>query len=233
MAWVTPRRGRAIRNCVIGDGVDRLHVIVFFSSQESATVSLISSRASRAEQRGTARRSRALACAALTLGMLGAVSGCGMNVQTNEPYTPSEGVNFDVGDQADPSTVVHVRNLMILSRTPGEGIVSASMVTGGSDALTSLTGTATKPDGSTGAAFTAGLATPVPLNPNQLVVLTARPLLTVQSADLAAGLSASVTLEFQKAGQITVRTTVVDATQPAYATISPAPSASTSPTPGA
>lgn len=170
-----------------------------------------------------------MACVALTLGLLGAASGCGMKVQTNEPYTPAEGVNFDVGNSADPTTVVHVRNLMILSRTAGQGIVSASLVTGGSDALTGLTGTAVKPDGSNGAAFTASLTTPVTLNPNQLVVLTNGPLLTVTSADLAAGLDASVTLEFQKAGQITVRTTVVDASQPAYATISPSPSPAASP----
>ena len=51
----------------------------------------------------------------------------------HQPYTPAEGINVDVGDPGDPKTVVHVRNLLIVSKAPGEGIVSASLVTDGRD----------------------------------------------------------------------------------------------------
>ena len=40
-------------------------------------------------------------------------TACGMNQQTLRPYTPAEGISFDVGGAKG----VKVRNLMILSRT--------------------------------------------------------------------------------------------------------------------
>ena len=42
----------------------------------------------------------------------------GWTSRRNQPYTPAEGVNFDVGNPSDPKTVVHVRNLLIISKAP-------------------------------------------------------------------------------------------------------------------
>jgi hypothetical protein len=61
-----------------------------------------------------------------------------------------------------------------------------------------------------------------------MVVLTDRPLITVKSADLQAGLVARLVFQFSKAGEVTTTAPVVNADQPAYATISPSPSPSPS-----
>lgn len=174
------------------------------------------------------RAARALAAVLGIVGLL-LVSGCGKGAQTLRPYTPAEGVNFDVGTDAD-AAVVHVRNLLIISREEGSGILSASIVTTTTDSLTAISGRAIKSDGSPGAPFTATLPTPIALNPNAQVVLTARtPLLTVTSADLAPGLTADVTMEFAKAGSQTVQVTVVDGNVPPYESISPSASGSATP----
>ena len=62
------------------------------------------------------------------------VGACGTDAQTLRPYTPAEGVNVDVGDPSDAQSVVHVRNLLIISKAPGSGVLSASLVTDGRDA---------------------------------------------------------------------------------------------------
>jgi hypothetical protein len=157
----------------------------------------------------------------LSLGLLLSGSACGMNVQTLNPYTPAEGVNFDVGS-------IHLRNVMVLSRTPGEGYLSASLVSDDPDALLSVTGVAMKADGSEGAPLTVTLPNPVSLGNNTMVVLTDRPLVTVKSADLQAGLVAKLVFQFSKAGEVTTNAPVVDASQPAYATITPSASPSPS-----
>jgi hypothetical protein len=179
----------------------------------------------RSTGRATSRRSRPLLAVLLSLGLALSTASCGMNVQTNNPYTPAEGVNFDVGS-------VHIRNVMILSRTAGEGFLSASMVSAESDTLTQVTGTAIKSDGSPGSALTITLPQPVTVGGNKLVVLTDRqPLITVKSADLQSGLVARLVLTFSTAGEVTTTAPVVDANQQAYRTITPSPSAPASPTP--
>ena len=55
------------------------------------------------------------------------------------------------------SKLVHVRNLLIISKGPGQGIVSATLVTDDRDELTAVTGVPIKIDGSDGAPFTATL----------------------------------------------------------------------------
>jgi hypothetical protein len=142
-----------------------------------------------------------------------------MNMQTLNPYTPAEGVNFDVGS-------VHVRNVMILSRTPGEGFLSASMISNDRDALLSVSGTAIKADGTDGAPLTVTLPDPVAVGSNSMVVLTDRPLITVKSPDLEEGLVARLVFRFSTAGEVTTTAPVVDADQPAYATITPSPTPS-------
>lgn len=155
----------------------------------------------------------------LALGLLLSTSACGMQVQTNKPYTPAEGVNLDVGS-------VHVRNLMILSRADGAGFLSASLTSSDVDALTLVSGTPIKVDGSDGAAFTATLPDPVALGNGVLVVLTNRPFITITSADLKPGLTAKLVLQFSNAGEADVTVPVVDAAQPDYATLTPSPSSS-------
>ena len=171
--------------------------------------------------------------AVLVLGLL-LLSACGFGVQTTRPYTPAEGVNFDVGDENVPDSVVHVRNLLIISRAPGSGIVSASMSAVGSDTLVGISVQPFRNDGAQGAPAPAQLPGGVPLAPDVLQVLTNQsPLLTVSSPDLQAGLDADVTLRFAKAGSYTTRVPVVDGNQAPYTSISPAaPAAGTaSPSP--
>ena len=186
-------------------------------------------RASRLRPARPGRVRAALAAAALVAVLPAAA--CGTNAQTLRPYTPAEGVNFDVGDLAVPDSVIHVRNLLVISRGPGQGIISASLVTSGRDSLTGVSGVPYKADSSKGTPFTATMSAPVPLESDAQVVLTTLdPLITVSGASgLAAGLDADVTLTFGKAGSVTTRTTVVDGNLSPYTEITPGSSPSASP----
>ena len=164
---------------------------------------------------------RSLVATLLGAALLVLVSACGMNAQTMQPYTPAEGVNANVGPTGD---WVQVRNLMILSRGDGTGIVSASLIAAERDALTAMSGHPYKTDGTEGAPFTVTLPNPVGLTPGTLVVLTDRELIEVASPDLVVGGDAELTLTFSTVGELTLRVPVVDADQPAYATITPSPS---------
>jgi hypothetical protein len=158
--------------------------------------------------------------------VLAVAAACGMDAQTLRPYTPGEGVNVDVGNPSDAKAVVHVRNLLIVSKAAGEGIVSASLVTSGRDQLTGISGVPIKADGTEGAPFTATIPSTVSLANQLLVVLTDGTPITVKSPDIAPGLSATLTLTFQSAGQVTVKVPVADGNEPQYATITPAPTPS-------
>lgn len=186
-------------------------------------------RATRARRPRSRDGVNVLAALFLVLGLLLVGTACGRNAQTLRPYTPGEGVNADVGDPADPTMVVHVRNLVVIAKEGGQGVLSASMVTGGQDSLVGVSGNAVKGDGSQGAPLNATLSTPVALAPSTLVVLASDPatVITVRSADLAPGLVAVVTLQFEKAGEVTLRAPVVDGAEAQYASIAPsaAPSA--------
>ena len=121
------------------------------------------------------------------------------------------------------SSLVHVRNLLIIGKAPGQGVVSASLVTDDRDELTAFTGVPIKLDGSNGAPFTATLPQTVSFGNGAQIVLTDRPLITVTSPDLVSGGSASATLQFKNAGEVTLLIPVVDGSEPQYATISPSP----------
>jgi hypothetical protein len=162
----------------------------------------------------------------LTVGLLLGTAACGHDAQTLRPYTPSEGVNFDVGG-TDPKTVVHVRGLLIISKTRGQGLLSATLVTDGRDELTAVSGNAIKVDGGAGAPFTATLTNTVSFANGVAIVLTDGPPIAVNSADLAAGLTANVKLQFKNAGEATAVVPVADGNEPQYATISPEPTPST------
>ena len=186
-------------------------------------------RARRDRAARTPRARAALAAAALAAVLPAAA--CGFGAQTLRPYTPAEGVNFDVGDQSNPDSVVHVRNLLIISRSPGEGIVSGTLVTQGRDTLTAVTGTPFLADGSKGSSFTAEMSGPVLLTNNRQIVLTdEQPFLTVSGATgLQAGLDTEITVQFGQAGSYTTRTTVVDGNLPPYTGVTPSASPSASP----
>ena len=160
------------------------------------------------------------------LGLLLGLGACGTDAQTLKPYTPAEGVNVDVGDPFNAQEVVHVRNLLIICKAPGSGILSASMVTDGRDQLTGVTGFVIKTDGSQGSPLNVDLTNTVSIANRAQVVLTDSPI-SVESADLAPGLTASMTLTFANAGEATVIVPVVDGNEDQYASISPAPTPST------
>lgn len=175
---------------------------------------------------------RALVAATAGLGLVLAGAGCAEDnqYQTERAYTPVDGVNVDVGDLRDINTVVYVRDLLLLSRGEGAAIVSATVITDTEDALTGVTGRALRPDGTEGAAFTAALTTPVPITPRAPVVLTqSDPLVVVESPELRAGLSAQLTLQFRRAGQVTATVLVMDGNLPQYASITPAASPAATP----
>jgi hypothetical protein len=157
----------------------------------------------------------------LVIGLLFLAGACGFKVQTNQPYTPGEGVNLDVGDQGQPNKVVHVRNLMIISWAPGEGVVSGSIVTADRDSLTAVTGTPIKPDGSEGAPFTGTIPSTVSLANGVQVVLTAQPPILVKSPDIMPGLDANITLQFENAGEVTARAPIVDGNEAQYVSLKP------------
>ncbi len=193
------------------------------------TVTAYRARRRRPARTGLVRTALAVAAVAAVL----PAAACGTNAQTLRPYTPAEGVNFDVGDAtgADRDAVVHVRNLLVISRTPGEGIVSGTMVTSGRDTLVGVSGVPYRADSSKGAAFTADLPGPVLLTNNAQVVLTdQQPFVTISGADgLQAGLDTDITVQFGQAGSYTTRTTVVDGNLPPYTGITPSASPSASP----
>lgn len=166
--------------------------------------------------------------AALAFGALLSMTACGLDVQTMQPYTPAEGVQADVTPADDPQAAVKIRNLLIVSSEPGEGFLSGSMTTRGQDALTSVSGVAIKGDGAAGAPLVVTLDKPVPVADGTLVVLTGGPFITVKSADLAPGRTATLTLQFQNAGEITLQTTVVDGKEGQWASVTPSPSPSSS-----
>jgi hypothetical protein len=125
--------------------------------------------------------------------------------------------------------VVHVRNLMIISWGPGEGIVSGSMVTADRDSLTAVTGIPIKADGSEGVPFTGTIPSTVALANGFQVVLTDQPPIVVKSPDIMPGLDAMLTLQFENAGETTTRVPIVNGNESQYVSLKP----SATPTPSA
>ncbi len=184
------------------------------------------SRSNRADHSGLragsrGQRLRTGGSLLLVLGLLFLVGACGRNVQTNQPYTPGAGINVDVGNPAQPSKVVHVRNLMIISWAPGEGVISGSIVTADRDSLTAVTGIPIKADGSEGAPFTGTIPSTVSLANGVLVVLTAQPPISVKSPDIVPGLDAVLTLQFENAGEVTTRAPIVEGSDAEYVSLKP------------
>jgi hypothetical protein len=157
----------------------------------------------------------------LSFGLVGLAAGCGFDAQLLKPYTPSDGTNKDIGEDG----TLKVRNLLVVSRAKGEGYLSATLVANTAERLTGATVAPHTLEGTTSAAVPVTLAAPVELGPGSLVVLTnQQPLITVSAPDLLAGSAATVVLQFEKAGAVTLDCPVVDGTQAPWSTISPSPS---------
>lgn len=180
----------------------------------------------RSISRRPLHRLRGLAAAAV-LGAALTLSGCGLNVQTLQAYTPAHGVNIDQG-------TIKVRNLLIVAGQDGSGVLSASIVSSEPDSLVSVSGVAHRPDGTDASALTASLAAPVELKPGAMTVLTTpAPAITVSSPDLKPGLTAQMTLTFASGQQATSLVPVLSSEDPIYASVVPgttaAPSAPATP----
>jgi len=185
--------------------------------------------------RAGSRAARALAALLLSVGLVGLAAGCGFDAQLLKPYTPSDGTNIDVGEDG----VLKIRNVLVISRTKGEGILSTTIVSNQGEQLTGVTIAPQTLEGTAGAPVAATLPAPIALDPGVLKVLTnTQPLITVTAPELLAGSSATITMQFSKSGQVVINAPVVDGTVEPYSTISPAPApapatASPSPTPSA
>jgi hypothetical protein len=181
----------------------------------------LSPRRSTSPTAAVGRRTARVAAGLLSVVLLSMAAACGFDVQTNRPYTPAQGVNYNVG-----TPPVQVRNLMVLSREDGQGFVSATLAATDQDSLTSVAGVPIKPDYTPGEPFTVSLGGPVALPIRAIVGLTNRkPLITVASPDLQLGGEAELTLTFATAGAFKTRVPIVNADEEPYATISPATAA--------
>ena len=161
-----------------------------------------------------------------SVGLLFGLSACGFNAQTLQPYTPSDGVNVDIGlDQNENPTAatVKVRNLMVISKAHGSGFLSATLVSGEDDKLTEVSGQALGPDGTTGSKLTTELSEPVEITAGQPVVLTDQSPITLTAADLKPGQLADLTLSFERSGSYQVEVPVVDGNNEIYSGVEPTP----------
>ena len=127
-------------------------------------------------------------------------AGCGQDAQTLQPYTPAMGVNVDVGDQRQ----VAVRNLLVISRAPGQGFVSMTLVAREPAALAGVSGTAIEADGTLGSPISTTWSGPLTLPPGETIVLTERPPLVITSPDLVAGTTLRLKLTFAGAGSTSI-----------------------------
>ena len=77
-----------------------------------------------------------------------------------------------------------------------------------------------KADGSEGAPFTGTIPSTISIANGAPVVLTDQPII-VKSPDLKAGLDAIVTLQFQNAGEVTLRAPIIDGNVGPYVSLKP------------
>jgi hypothetical protein len=169
-----------------------------------------------------------LGLAVASAGMLFGISACGFDVQTLQPYTPSDGVNIDIAPGPDDKPVaatIKVRGLLILAKAHNSGFLSGSVSTGEPDQLTSVSGTVLEPNGSPGPELTATLAGPVQIGPEAPVILTEQAPIQLKADTLPAGQLAELTLTFERAGSHRVQVPIVDGYNPTYRTVEPSVSA--------
>lgn len=195
------------------------------------------SRSTGAREGRTTGRAARIGAAVAATGLLVGLSACGFNAQTLQPYTPSDGVNVNVGNaspasngrtKVEPNSAVKVRGLMIVAKSATSGFLSATIVSDSPDQLTAVTGNVLRQDGSQGSALTIALPSPIQLQPNSRVVLVDRQAVTVTGTTVPAGATASLKLTFAKAGSKQVVVPIVDGQNDTYRTVSPSPAPSSS-----
>lgn len=162
----------------------------------------------------TSKRLRHSAAALVVAGLM-AFSGC-TSTFTAQPYTPGVGTNVDQGP-------VMVR-AMVLVIDGDKAYLTGSIVSHEDDNLTGIQGKAQ--DGSfkdvADLTFTdAQIEVPT----DKLVTLTDKQIST-PVGDLKPGLTAQLTLNFEKAGAATLVVPVVDTKHPDYTTFNPSAAAS-------
>ncbi len=172
--------------------------------------------------RRTALRARTLG-AAIVLGAALALTGCGMDAQTLQPYTPAQGVNADDGG-------IKVRNLLVVADGHGNGLLSGALTATKADSLVKVSGTALKPNGSDAGAltFTGG---PVAVNASLAVLSSSATPFRTNAATLVPGLTARLSLTYASGAQTTLVVPVVSSSNPIYTPLASA--VTPSPTPSA
>lgn len=152
-------------------------------------------------------RSRRLSVAAAALGLGAALTltGCGFDAQTLQPYTPADGINLT-------QDTLKVRNLLIIVDDSGKGRLSGQLTNGNkADALTGVSGTALKVDGTPAGAITAASPS-VKIPAGGMAVLTdPGNEVMVSSPDLKAGLGSQLKLTFASGISMDARVPVVSA----------------------
>ena len=167
---------------------------------------------SRGTARSGAARLRPLAFAGIAVALT--ASGCA-NYEVLKPYQPAAGVQTNA-----PGMMV--RNLMLIGGEGDTAKISGTLIASAADELTSVTGTATKADGTTGSPLTV-TSTKVTLPKNKPVDLGAG---TTSVKGVTLGGMTSLTLNFAKSGPITLTVPVVSPTQMDISPASPAAAAS-------
>jgi len=179
----------------------------------------------------TARKRGLIAAAAAGAGLLFTLSACGFDVQTLQPYDPSDGVNINVapGPDGQPDAgTVEVRGLMILAKSNTSGFLSATLVAQNNDSLTGVTGNVLNNDGSNGPALTITVSSPITVGGSSAVVLVDHAPVTVTGSSLPPGQDADLTLTFSKAGSETVKVPIIDGNNEIYRTVQPSAPATNS-----
>lgn len=167
------------------------------------------------QSRTLSRRTLSASTAAAALALIGLLSGCGAGFEATsvKPYAPSDGIMADSGD-------LRILNMLVVaSDSFSSGVVVGTIVNDGTkaDTLTDLT----SPDG------TVDLTGDGTIEPGAAVALSAGSELSATISSLTAlpGETITLHLRFSRADPVTIHTVVVPATG-AYATITPAPTAS-------
>jgi hypothetical protein len=171
------------------------------------------------------RRLPRVAAAAFLVLLVPALAACGFNVQTDQVYQPSTGVN-------DRSGTVDVLGAVIVSGQDGQGTLVASLVNKSetkSDTLSSVT--AADPN----AGITTRLKAPVEVAANSLVNLADQGAVSLTGESITPGPFIGLVLTFTSGEEVHLNIPVVPQSG-YYADIEPAdpsPSASPGATPGA
>lgn len=163
---------------------------------------------------------RRLIATGIALAALG-LTGCGMDVQTLQPYTPADGINVDVAG-------IKVRGALIVAGASGPGLLSVGIIAQNADALTGVSGAALSPDGKSEYPLAVTVPASIPLPAATLVPITDKGIV-VTSPALKAGLLANIVLSFQSGQKVAMTIPVISRDEAPYRTLPPVGGASSAP----